>query len=154
MSAVKKKNQSFLNELFRVGLYKKNQGRLTRQLSALGLLMILAHGLWTLAKGPLASLDDPAIRVGVPLALFAIGAWVIYRVVNYPRFADFLISVEAEMDKVSWPSRGELYRATIVVVTVMVVMAGLLFVYDQFWIWAFRLIGFLVDPADIPPPEV
>ena len=47
----------------------------------------------------------------VPLAFMAIGLWASFRVVQMPAFADFLISVEGEMNKVSWPSRGELFRA-------------------------------------------
>ena len=35
------------------------------------------------------------------------------------QFADFLIAVEAEMTKVSWPSRGELVRSSIVVILVI-----------------------------------
>ncbi len=151
MSAVKK-NQSLVQELFKVGLYKKNQGRLTRQLTALGLLLVVGYGLWTLAKGPLAAMDGAGagLKVGLPMGLLAGAAWIIYRAVNFPKFADFLIAVEAEMDKVTWASRSELYRATIVVIVVMVFMAGLLFAYDQLWLWFFRLIGFVVKPEAGP----
>jgi preprotein translocase subunit SecE len=34
------------------------------------------------------------------------------------------------MNKVSWPSRGELFRASIVVMLVIFFLAGLLFFYD------------------------
>ncbi len=34
-----------------------------------------------------------------------VGLWLCFRLVNMPRFADFLIAVEAEMNKVSWPTR-------------------------------------------------
>lgn len=153
MSAVKK-NQSLIQELFKAGLYKKNQGRLTRQLTALALLLVVGYALWTLATGQLANIDGagPALKFGLPMGLFAGAAWAIYRAVNYPKFADFLISVEAEMDKVTWASRTELYRATIVVIVVMVFMAALLFAYDQLWLWFFRLIGFVVKPE--APPEL
>ncbi|MFK7817824.1 MAG: preprotein translocase subunit SecE, partial [Planctomycetaceae bacterium] len=116
-----------IQELFKVGLYKKNQGRLTRQLTALGLLLVIGYGLWTLAQGPLMQMNggNPAVRLGIPLVLFAASAWAVYRGVNYPKFADFLISVEAEMDKVTWASKTELYRGTIVVLVTMIFMAGL-----------------------------
>ena len=52
---------------------------------------------------------------------------------NYPPFADFLIAVEAEMAKVSWPSRRELVRATIVVLVTMLVLTIMLSVYDTVW---------------------
>ena len=144
MSAAKK-NASLIQELFRTELYKKNQGRLTRQLTAIGLLAVIGYGLWTLAKGPLSSFDSPYVKIGVPVALFLAAGWAVFRAVNFPKFADFLIAVEAEMDKVTWSSRSELYRATIVVVATMFTMAILLFLYDQIWLWFFRLIGFVVD---------
>ena len=43
--------------------------------------------------------------------LASLGLWVAFRLVNMPAFADFLIAVEAEMNKVSWPTRGELFRS-------------------------------------------
>ena len=59
--------------------------------------------------------------------LVSVGIWVCYRAVNLPVFADFLIAVEAEMNKVSWPSRAELYRGRRLVVLIMltVVLFGL-----------------------------
>ena len=36
--------------------------------------------------------------------LLAAGLWASYRLVNVPAVADFLIAVEAEMNKVSWPT--------------------------------------------------
>lgn len=145
MSAVKK-NQSLVQELFKAGLYKKNQGRLTRQATFLGIVLVVGYGLWTLKSGPLSGYE-PLVSFGVPLALLALTGWIAFRAVNYPRFADFLIAVEAEMDKVTWASRGELYRATIVVLVTMVFMALLLFAYDQIWIKFFQLIGFVVEAA-------
>ena len=50
----------------------------------------------------------------VPLTVLVGGLWASFRVVQLPSFADFLISVEAEMNKVSWPSWDELIRASIV----------------------------------------
>ena len=50
-----------------------------------------------------------------------------------PAFADFLIAVEAEMNKVSWPSRGELFRASVVVLFTIIALALLLYAYDFLW---------------------
>jgi preprotein translocase subunit SecE len=52
-----------------------------------------------------------------------------------PAFADFLISVEGEMNKVSWPSRSELFRASIVVMVVIFFLAFLLYGYDVLLTW-------------------
>jgi len=139
--AKSKKKPSFLRELGRFDLYKRNQGRLTRQLSWVGAAMILFFGAWTLSQA-LLEYSRP-VRVGVPLAIAVVGAWVLFRVVNFPRCADFLISVEAEMDKVSWASRKELHRATVVVVCTMFFLGFVLFVYDQIWVLVFKSLGIL-----------
>jgi preprotein translocase SecE subunit len=69
----------------------------------------------------------------IPGVLLALGVWVSYRVVNVPAFADFLIAVEAEMNKVSWPTRGELFRASMVVLIEIFALAIVLTAYDLFW---------------------
>jgi preprotein translocase subunit SecE len=70
-----------------------------------------------------------------PLIVLVVGLWVSFRIVNVPRFADFLISVEAEMNKVSWPSRSELFRASVVVIVVIFFLAATLFMYDVVLKW-------------------
>ena len=66
-----------------------------------------------------------------------------YRIVNFPPFADFLIAVEAEMYKVSWPARAELFRASIVVLVVIFFLAAVLYAYDNIWRVLFRLLRVL-----------
>ena len=139
--AKSKKNPSFWSELGKFDLYKRNQGRLTRQLSWVGMAMLVFFGTWTLSQA-LMDYSRP-VRVGLPLAIAVVGGWVLFRVVNFPRFADFLISVEAEMDKVSWASRKELHRATVVVVCTMFFLGFVLFVYDQLWFLIFKFAGIL-----------
>ena len=80
----------------------------------------------------------------MPLAFMAIGLWASFRVVQMPAFADFLISVEGEMNKVSWPSRGELFRATLVVILVVFFLAALLFAYDAALTWILRILDGVV----------
>jgi preprotein translocase subunit SecE len=69
-------------------------------------------------------------RYIAPVLVLSLGAWLAFRIVNIPRFADFLISVEAEMNKVSWPSRGELYRASLVVIVVIFLLTAILLFFD------------------------
>lgn len=161
--AKKQDETSFWAALLSANLYKRNQGRLTRQLSAVALLLVLFFGAWTLSQGLLADfkwnrtvkvteddgtvaenrIDVPQltnlVRIGFPLAMCAIGTWVIFRLVSFPRFADFLISVEAEMDKVSWPSWPELWVSTVVVIVTMFLLGILLLGFDTFWYWFFSL---------------
>ena len=74
-----------------------------------------------------------------------LGVWFSFRLVNVPRFADFLIAVEAEMNKVSWPTRKELFRSSIVVIVVFLLLTAVLFVYDIVWRLLFEALGFWVD---------
>jgi preprotein translocase subunit SecE len=83
----------------------------------------------------------------VPGLILAVGCWFSYRLVNYPQFADFLIAVEAEMNKVSWPSQTELIRSSLVVIFMMFFLAILLFGFDLFWQVLFTAIGVLQKPA-------
>ena len=128
-----------LAELTSVGLYKPHQGRLARQLTGGVIAVIGLFTAWSLTNelgsGPVAKI--------VPLAVAALIAWFGFRVVNWPPFAEFLISVEAEMAKVSWPSREELMRSTAVVLGSMLLLTFVLFAFDTLWFWFLNLVGFL-----------
>ena len=69
------------------------------------------------------------------------GLWFGYRVVHWMTFADFLISVEAEMAKVSWPGKAELWSSTIVVLVVFLFLAGMLLAYDLILLSLFKWVG-------------
>jgi preprotein translocase subunit SecE len=69
------------------------------------------------------------------------GLWFGYRLVHWIMFADFLISVEGEMAKVSWPGKEELRSSTIVVLIVFFMLAGVLYIYDMFFVLLFKIIG-------------
>jgi preprotein translocase subunit SecE len=85
--------------------------------------------------------SPPYLYYALPAALLAAGWWISYRAVNLPSFADFLISVEAEMNKVSWPSRGELFRASLVVLLTIIFLGFILAAMDLVWIAVFRILG-------------
>ena len=117
---------------------------MARQLTFFALLATFAIGAWRLseasASGVWAAVMPAALERVVspqtmgeyimPALVLAFGAWASFRIVNIPRFADFLISVEAEMNKVSWPSRGELFRASLVVIVVIFLLTAILLAYD------------------------
>jgi preprotein translocase subunit SecE len=119
---------AIVQELFRFGLYKRNQGRIARQATIAALAVIVALGCWKFSE--FNSEKGPVAHYIVPLVLLVIGLWTSFRIVQMPAFADFLISVEGEMNKVSWPARGELFRASLVVILVIFFLAALLFLYD------------------------
>lgn len=140
----------WLRELFQVSVYKRSQGRITRQVTFAVLAITMAIGAWRLSDFLRATSlpADSAWRqygilwqYGFPMVLLAVGLWLAFRIVNVPQFADFLIAVEAEMNKVSWPSRDVLIRSSIVVMLTIFVLAGLLFFYDLVWS---NVLGFLL----------
>jgi len=134
--------RGFFGELMRADLYKRSQGRVTRQVTFAAFAIVFALAAMRLYSTLSAAYEkgSSAPYVFAGLVLFG-GIWFSYRLVNMPRFADFLIAVEAEMNKVSWPSRAELYRASLVVIFVMFFLAALLFGFDLFWRWLFQAIG-------------
>ncbi|MEO1617000.1 MAG: preprotein translocase subunit SecE [Planctomycetota bacterium] len=126
-------DSSLVNELFSASSYKPNQGRIVRQLTALAIGLVVALGCYALYTSLSGSSVGNGVAVGVPAALLLSGLWLAYRLTQWPRFADFLIAVEAEMKKVTWPSRDEVKRASIVVVVMIVILAVSLFLFDVFW---------------------
>lgn len=140
--ASKEAGLALLPELLRFGVYKPNQGRLVRQFTFFGVAILAAFGCITLANGPLGVSAKP-VQVGVPLAVWAVSCWIAYRGVNIPRFADFLISVESELEKVTWPLRQEVIQATVVVLVTMFFLGAFLFVVDLVWQQLFSLVGFV-----------
>jgi len=150
----------WFGELFQVGVYKRSQGKITRQVTFAMLAIIFALASWRLYVFKadagnwiqtalswvwLAISDEVAsgLAYGLAGAVLAIGLWVSFRVVNMPRFADFLIAVEAEINKVSWPSRGELFRSSLVVIVVIFVLSTVLFGFDVVWGYLFEVMGIL-----------
>ena len=133
---------SILPELFRFGLYKPSQGKLVRQATFLALAVVFAFGCFSLSSGALGGESQP-VRVGVPLAVWLLLCWVAFRVVNFQRFAEFLISVESELDKVVWPGRRQVMQSTVVVIVTMLCLGAFLFVVDFLWKWLFSFIHFI-----------
>lgn len=138
----------FLPELFATSLYKKNQGRMVRQVTCLAIWVFVAIAVFRfhqyfLAKNVawLLGQDKTALSYLVAVAMGGLGAWVGYRLVNWPRFADFLISVEAELAKVSWPTQKELVKASLVVIFTILLMSAILFLYDALWRLLFQTLG-------------
>jgi preprotein translocase subunit SecE len=139
---------SLLAELFSGSVYKRSQGRIARQLTFVALATILGIGVWRLSQllavlaGGAAGLgggdDFGVLRFVLPGGLLALGLWIAYRIVNVPWFADFLIAVEAEMAKVSWPSGDEVFRSSAVIIFLIFALAAILAGYDLFWWFVLR----------------
>ena len=122
---------TFFRELRRSSIYKRSQGRITRQITFAVVALAVALGLWRLYESLIGC--GNGLRYGLPGGLLLCCLWAAYRLVNIPAFADFLIAVEAEMNKVSWPTRSELFRASIVVLFTIFILATILAGFDFFW---------------------
>ena len=108
--------------------YKRSQGKVARQFTFAAMAVAVAVAAWKTSEAQAGT--SAVMQYVVPLVTLAVGLWVSFRIVNIPRFADFLISVEAEMNKVQWPGRSELWRASMVVIVVIFFLAGALFAFD------------------------
>ena len=138
---------AFFQELLNVGIYKRSQGRITRQITFAALAVAFALGFFrfhqTLYYSEWFGMKYFGLAYWLPGILLLVGWWSSYRIVNMPSFADFLIAVEAEVNKVSWPTRSELFRASMVVLICIIFLAVILFSYDIIWQWIFRTLGIL-----------
>lgn len=140
MSSVAKQGgqSSLLSEMFQFGLYKANQGRVVRQVTFVAIAILAVLVAYELSVSGFAS-GSGKFWLGTIVSLA--GVWFAYRVVNYAKFADFLISVQAELNKVTWPSREQLWRAAAVVIFVIFSMALFLYLFDIIWTFLFQLLG-------------
>ncbi len=129
------------SEMFHTSVYKPTRGKIVRQLTAIAIWVVVAFGCWTLYGALRGVFEAPYVDKIIPSVLLAAGLWFGFRLVNWPRFADFLIEVEAEMNKVTWPSKGELIRASIVVIFTIFFLAVILFAFDVVWKFIFDFLG-------------
>jgi preprotein translocase subunit SecE len=145
-------SESWWKELWHAEIYKRSQGRTARQVTFAALAVTALLGAWRMGFA-LMGFDNPAgvpfFRFIAPSIFAALGLWISYRVVNIPKFADFLIATEAEMNKVSWPSRAELLRGSAVVLFTIFALAIILFTYDVLWRELFMWLG--IVPQAKPP---
>jgi preprotein translocase SecE subunit len=129
---------------------KPMQGQRVRRATMLGIILLVGAGIYSLYNhGTLNTVDNtwtvaipfttyvvpllPDVRFTVPLLLAAIGLWLAFRVVHLPVFADFLIATEAELNKVSWPTRKSVVQDTIVVLATVLMLTVFLFLVDVGW---------------------
>ena len=136
---------TLLSELGRINIYKPTQGRIVRQLTALAIWVIVGLGCWslhgTLRGSGMFTESSQWLVPGISISMLFFGAWFGFRAVNLPSFADFLIAVEAEMNKVTWPNKEELVRAAIVVIFTIFFLAISLFLFDIVWQKVFVTLG-------------
>jgi len=101
------------------------------------------------SRSGISASASSGIAYGVPGLLAVVSLWGMFRIYNWPRFADFLIATEAEMSKVSWSSKSELKRATAVVLLTLFLLTAFLLSVDIVWSWFLEKIGVLRPPANV-----
>ncbi|MBO7679111.1 MAG: preprotein translocase subunit SecE [Thermoguttaceae bacterium] len=119
---------AFIKDLFKVAPYKPTLGKTARRATMLGMLVLLLAGVYVAYSRNL--FGNPSVTGPTCFVLALLSAWFSYRLVQFPPFADFLVSVEAEMRKVYWPSGKEVKSTSKVVLIFMFLFVALIFVYD------------------------
>jgi len=125
-------------------IYKRSQGKYTRLCSAFAVVLIVGLGCLRLYNILDASALDLSLWTAtlVPVGLFAVLCVGAFWLVNKPSVADFMVSAEGEMKKVSWSSRKEIAVSTFIVVVVVALMAAFLGLVDLgFQLFFSELIG-------------
>ena len=138
----KVQRETLLKSVVSTEIYQRKQGRLIRGCTAGAIFLAFVLASQALYHSVLLDIGTTTAYAVVTILCLA-GAWFAFRAVNYPVFADFLIDVESEMTKVTWPSWGELQRATIVVLATMFLFSALLFGYDIAWQQFLEMAGVL-----------
>jgi preprotein translocase SecE subunit len=120
-------------------IYKKGQGKYTRLCTAFGAAIVVGIGclqIYTMLENTNLG---PWFKTMIPAGLFAVAGFLIFWLLNKISVADFMISAEGEMKKVSWSSRKEITVSTFIVIAVMIIMAVLLGITDisfkLFFMW-------------------
>ena len=104
-------------------IYKKGQGKYTRLCSSFAVMIIAGLGCYRLYNLMEAASMNEWVETMIPAGIFVIMAGLVFWLINKPSIADFMISAEGEMKKVSWSSRREIALSTTVVITVVVLLA-------------------------------
>ncbi len=119
-------------------IYKSGQGYYTRLWTGIILFVIIAIGCWRLYQSLTGS--NIWVQSMVPAGVCAVLGLVVFYLVNKPKIADFMISAEGEVKKVSWSSKNEIIASTIVVIVVVAILAVLLWVTDMLFQILFRYV--------------
>lgn len=132
-------------------IHKPGQGYWTRMLSAIGFgTLVLAGVAWLWGRFE-AWFDQNTIywQSGMAVSIIVVFGSILWYVLNKPNIVDFMIATEAEMKKVNWPSRKEIYGSTVVVIGGTLFIAAILTVIDVIFGFGFTQIGILAptDPA-------
>ena len=118
-----------------IKIYKRGQGKYTRSWTAAALFVMTVFGCNSLYTTLSVLRKDGSnvgvwLQAGISALVLAAACFGIYKLVNWIRFADFLIKTEGEVKKVSWSAPKDVVTSTKVVLITVASMAILLYVID------------------------
>ncbi len=137
-------NVKLLGTLFSATRHRPTMGLVTRRTTMLTLIIVFALGIWSLNIWVKGNLEGSLFGLDINYTcgfLLVASFWFSYRIVHWFKFAEFLIAVQNEMAKVSWPKRPELVRSSFVVILTMFLLTAALFGYDLVWQLLLKAIG-------------
>ena len=129
----------------RIELYKKGQGKHTRTVTFVAVMLVVVIGAGVLSDklSGYGLTRPPMVRYGVPTLIVVGMGWMMFKLVNRPKTADFLIATESEMKKVSWSSRKEIVGSTKVVIVFTFILAAILYSTDVIFAALFGWLGIM-----------
>ncbi|NBC11462.1 MAG: preprotein translocase subunit SecE [Planctomycetes bacterium] len=132
-------------------IHKPGQGYWTRMMSAIGFgTIVLAGVAWLWGRFTVWFPDDTIYwQSGMAVVIILGFGSVLWYLLNKPNIVEFMIATEAEMKKVNWPSKREIYGSTVVVIGGTLFIAAILTVIDIVFGYGFTQIGILAptNPA-------
>ena len=111
-------------------IYKRGQGYHTRLFTGLVVFAIVAMGSFVLYNKMQVWANNIWVQTMVPAGVCIVLSLLVFWLLNKANLADFMISAEGEIKKVSWSSQQEIIASTMIVIMVVVAMAVLLMLAD------------------------
>ena len=131
--------QQLKSSIFEV--YKRGQGTASRITVLVAVSAIVFFGCRQLVDSISGAVSTQTAWI-IGGSVFAVCVLVTLHIINVPRIVDFLIASEAELRKVSWPTKPELIRQTVVVLVAIVFFCVFIWVAD--YVLA-SLVSFIMD---------
>lgn len=111
---------------------KPEQGNRVRQTTISVAIAWAWYGCWRLADGPLSD-HSREVRIGVPVVIGAVAAWLAWDLAHRPGFAGYLRGVEIEIASICWPNLAQCLRTAALVIATVAILSLVLCTYDEIW---------------------